>query len=597
MPGETNGNNAVKVGKTNNQLKGSGIGLIASCAWYVMYRVLMSHKNKSYSPGFKRPLASLKEHINKMKERSSSTKNPAIMGSCYRLITESGELYEKLDSLESVSTEEFHSQLGKIIAEFKLQNLQDKIGFLGLLQEGEDFAAIQKAYRDKWSFYGLMNDGDFKQTYVDKAVGELDESVGKGFREGISKYVKSVDEGKNIASRHFEKNIAFQAYCEETDNANRALNVNLINYNGSEPIKISDILQQEKDIGKLNIYCNEKHDIFARREDKKRYYEFKEGAYYQMTSKWPIKDESGRVVLTCAIVMDVSSEGITEITEFSGKGPNGGNCTLSLEEHMELIERNEELYIRGLPLCKAVEKFLGTQRNREEVIRIEKGEECNSALSPGVVPVTNNSEDNSNPSAFSSANSDAPTQTGVNLQGNGVQAEITSQDNGTQEENTEKHSTEAELRKTNVELSALRKEIQILSNGLKNLSVGEKKSGQRTKKSKVQNCKEVSTLVMKRLKEEQSSMRIKIRGITQDLNYIKENRLVGGVNEVMKLIECKEMLKLINQTVVCVKNMQNFILPDGDNGCVTDDDLPSLSDSPYSLSNRRNRLDFSTRCP
>ncbi|NUX01744.1 hypothetical protein GO685_04610 [Wolbachia endosymbiont of Madathamugadia hiepei] len=145
MPGEINGDNAVKVRKTNNQLKGSGIGLIASCAWYVMYRVLMSRKNKSYSPGFKRTLASLKEHISKMKERSSSTKNPAIMGSCYCLITESGELYEKLDSLESVSMEEFHSQLGKIIAEFKLQNLQDKIGFLGLLQEGEDFAAIQKA--------------------------------------------------------------------------------------------------------------------------------------------------------------------------------------------------------------------------------------------------------------------------------------------------------------------------------------------------------------------------------------------------------------------------------------------------------------------
>ncbi|MDG7055655.1 MAG: hypothetical protein LJD31_03945 [Wolbachia endosymbiont of Menacanthus eurysternus] len=142
-----------------------------------------------------------------------------------------------------------------------------------------------------------------------------------------------------------------------------------------------------------------------------------------MTSTWPVEDESGNIS-TCTMIMNVSSEGITEITSFSsGKGPNGGNYALSPEEHMELIERNEELYIQGSPLHEAVKKFLGMQQNREEMIRVEEGEECNSALSPGVVPVTNSSEDNSNPPALSSANSDAPTQTGVNLQGNGVQAE------------------------------------------------------------------------------------------------------------------------------------------------------------------------------
>ncbi|MCA4774171.1 hypothetical protein [Wolbachia endosymbiont of Mansonella perstans] len=114
------------------------------------------------------------------------------------------------------------------------------------------------------------------------------------------------------------KKISFQAYCEETDNANRALSVNLINYNGSELIKISDILQQEKDISKLDIYCNKNLEIRAYKEDKKRYYKFEKGACYQMTSKWPIKDKSGRVVLTCTMVMDVSSECITEITRFSG---------------------------------------------------------------------------------------------------------------------------------------------------------------------------------------------------------------------------------------------------------------------------------------
>ncbi|MDG7057144.1 MAG: hypothetical protein LKM43_03275 [Wolbachia endosymbiont of Penenirmus auritus] len=201
----------------------------------------------------------------------------------------------------------------------------------------------------------------------------------------MSKYLELSQEGKNIASRHFEEKIAFQAYCEETDNASRALNVNLIDYNGSEPIKISDILQQEKDISKLDIYCDKNLEIRAYKKGKKRYYKFEDGACYQMKSKWPIKDESGRVVLTCTMVMDVSSEGITEITRFSGKEPNGGNYALSPEEHMELIEQNKELHIQGSPLRKAVEKFLGMQESREDIIRMEEG---GSSL-PDVVPKGN----------------------------------------------------------------------------------------------------------------------------------------------------------------------------------------------------------------
>ncbi|AAW70863.1 hypothetical protein EJB10_03615 [Wolbachia endosymbiont of Brugia malayi] len=64
-----------------------------------------------------------------------------------------------------------------------------------------------------------------------------------------------------------------------------------------------------------------------------------------MTSKWSIKDESGRVVLIFTMVMGVSSEGITKIAKFGGEKPNGENSELSLEKNKELIERNEELYI------------------------------------------------------------------------------------------------------------------------------------------------------------------------------------------------------------------------------------------------------------
>ncbi|MDG7053685.1 MAG: hypothetical protein LKM45_07565, partial [Wolbachia endosymbiont of Alcedoecus sp.] len=55
------------------------------------------------------------------------------------------------------------------------------------------------------------------------------------------------------------------------------------------------------------------------------------------------------------------------------------------EEHMELIEQNKELYIQGSPLRKAVEKFLGMQESREDIIRMEEG---GSSL-PDVVPKGN----------------------------------------------------------------------------------------------------------------------------------------------------------------------------------------------------------------
>lgn len=430
MPGEINRDNAV--GEASGQRKGPGIESIASYIWCAIYRVLMLHENKPYSPGFERPLVSLKDRINEIKERSSLTKNSAIMGFLLP-IAQNNKLREELEilnnlALNSIDYEGFYSQLSKVIIDFKLQSLADKIRLLGLLQEGEDFADVQRVYRNKWSLYNLMNDGDFKQTYVNKAVGELDESVGKGFREDISKYVQLVDEGKNIASRHFEENIAFQAYCKETKEANKTLNINLIHYDKSKPIRISDILQQEKDIGKLNIYCNKKRDICARRKDKKRYYEFKEGACYQMTSTWPVEDESGNIS-TCTMVMNVDSTGITKIVKFDGREFNDE----SYKKDKKLIEQNKELYIGNSSLCEAVKEFLKKQHGlgcgRENMVPIKiKKERCNS--SPGVVPEGNT--DSNNPTALSSANSDTSTQTGVNSRGNGVQAEITSQDNGTQ---------------------------------------------------------------------------------------------------------------------------------------------------------------------
>ncbi|MDR0288479.1 MAG: hypothetical protein LBH78_00230 [Rickettsiales bacterium] len=332
----------------------------------------------------------------------------------YRSIIENEDLRKELEELGTPTQNSnlilgavFRSQLEKIIADFKLENLREKMRLLKELKEKNSFAALRKDYGNEWLLRDLIYDEDFKQKYIDKVIGERDKSISDSLEKGIDKCKKLAKQGEDIASKYFgEWEVNFQAYCEETDNANRTLNVNLTNYNGSEPIKISDILQQEKDIGKLNIYCNKKHDIFAHREDKKRHYEFKEGACYQMTSTWPIKDESGRVAFTCIMVMDVSSEGITE-AKFSGKKPNGESCELSLEEDMELIKQNEELYIGNLSLCEAVEEFLGTQRNKEDIIRKGKDREHNSAPVPGVVP----KNVSSNPTT---SNNDPPVQTEAN---------------------------------------------------------------------------------------------------------------------------------------------------------------------------------------
>ncbi len=272
---------------------------------------------------------------------------------------------------------------------------------------------MQRAFGDKWSFYDLINDGDLKKTYIDKAVTE---SANKSFKEDIDKCIKLAEQGKEAASKYLgEKGVEFRAYYTETDNTHRVLNINLINYNRSEQTRISDILQQEKDIKELNIYCNKKHEIHSHRKGKERYYEFKEGAYYEMKSTWPVKDGSEM----CTMIMNVSSDGITEVLKF-----NDEDFVLS-DEILELIKQNDELYIQGLSLYDAV---------------LEKGKAAD------VVPTANNNFQNESIAAYReepegeldpkvdadnslppSINSNASTQTEVNLQHTETQTEVASQ--------------------------------------------------------------------------------------------------------------------------------------------------------------------------
>ncbi|MFP3030534.1 MAG: hypothetical protein ACEY3M_05010, partial [Wolbachia sp.] len=419
-----------------------------------------SYEYDLYSSLLESHFTSLKDRINKMEKDNSFTKDSAIIKFC-RSIAENNKLYKELKNLnnpaENFASKEFDSQLEKIITGFKLKDLEDKVGFLMLLKEERDLTAIQKAYRDKWSFYDLINDRDFKKTYIDKAVTE---SANKSFKEDIDKCIKLAEQGKKAASKYLgEKGVELRAYYTETDNAHRVLNINLINYNRSEPTRISDILRQEKDIKELNIYCNKKHEIHAHQKDKKRYYEFKEGAYYKMTSTWPVKDGSEM----CTMIMNVSSDGITEVLKF-----NDEDFVLS-EEILELIKQNDELYIQGLSLYDAVlEKgkaadVVPTANNNfqnESIVAYRK--EPEGELDPKV------DADNSLPPSINSnastqtevASQQIETQTEVNLQHTETQTEVASQqmdelilnNQMLSEENVELKQEMSNLKKEAVEL-------------------------------------------------------------------------------------------------------------------------------------------------
>nr|WP_254229865.1 hypothetical protein [Wolbachia pipientis] len=219
------------------------------------------------------------------------------------------------------------------------------------------------------------------------------------------------------------------------------LNINLINYNRSEPIRISDILQQERGISTLNIYCDKKHDIYAYRKDKERHYEFKEGAYYEMTSTWSVQDKDGETV-TCTMVMNVSNSGITKVLQFNGK-----DFKSPPEEFWELIRQNEELYIQDLSLHDAVKALLKKNKNaniapavsnlqNNEHIVINQDEKMkdleNDAKSNPILSFTSNNVSEVNPQQI--ATQAIATQTEVNSQHTETQTEVSVQHVKTQTE-------------------------------------------------------------------------------------------------------------------------------------------------------------------
>ncbi|UIP92643.1 hypothetical protein JSQ73_005750 [Wolbachia endosymbiont of Anopheles demeilloni] len=234
---------------------------------------------------------------------------------------------------------------------------------LAELKRKNSITVLEEHCQEKWEIYDLLmdltNDENFKQAYIDL-------SFNKSFKKN---FIELANQAKKAVTKYFrDKDIDLRAFYVKTNNSDKVLNINLINYNRSEPIRISDILQQERNISTLNIYCDKKHDIYAYRKGKERHYEFKEDAYYEMTSTWPVQDKDGKTV-TCTMVMNVSNSGITKVLQFNGK-----DFESPPEEFLELIRQNEELYIQGLSLHDAVKALLEKNKDAPAVINLQNNE-------------------------------------------------------------------------------------------------------------------------------------------------------------------------------------------------------------------------------
>ncbi|WP_425383994.1 hypothetical protein [Wolbachia endosymbiont (group B) of Eupithecia inturbata] len=468
----------------------------------------------------------LKSYINDAEKNEPSIKNLTIM-KFLRSIIEDRELYKKLCSFDD-------------FLDCELENLRDKISLLALLREKMDFTDIQKAYGN-WRFSNLIGDNDFKRMYVDEAVKEREKPVNEDFEKNIGKYIELVKEGKEVASRYFGKwKEDFQVYCEEIDNNNKVLNINLTHYDNSEPTKISDVLQQEKDIKELNIYCNKKHEIHAHKKDKKRYYEFKEGAYYEMTSTWAAKDGSGM----CTMIMNVSSDGITEILKFNGED------FVSSKEILELIKQNDELYIQGLSLYDAVMESL--EENRATPINLYnesmvayQGKEPEGKLDHKV------DADNSLPSS-PSINSNALE---ANLQHTETQPEIASQQitdlqNSFGKEERKNTELQTELAQKDEKLASVLAELQEKAQELKNVCEAKGKlegklKGVNTEKKELEDKLKEAAHIMKEKEKYISNLKLQVQELKDEHKAQLESyeqgicKLAWEVEELRSKLECE----------------------------------------------------------
>lgn len=174
--------------------------------------------------------------------------------------------------------------------------------------------------------------------------------------------IELLKKGEEIAIKYLGTQTKFLAYyrIKEKDENNSINILSIHNVSRSEPIKISDILQQEKKIDKLKLYHQDKIQMVACLEDNGiRNYKFKEDANYEMTINW--STDGGAVKM---VIMTGGEHGIEDLVSLThnGKDMMQGDISSkksSFDAMIDLIETNSEVHINSLPLRDTVLCMLG----------------------------------------------------------------------------------------------------------------------------------------------------------------------------------------------------------------------------------------------
>ncbi|MBD0391587.1 hypothetical protein IC220_03865 [Wolbachia endosymbiont of Pentalonia nigronervosa] len=303
-------------------------------------------------------------------------------------------------------TEEVKGDVGsqtitKVEALFKV--LEDEKFALGNEEEKKRFRA---AFEKATDFSSLIHGLSITQVQLcfflfeyKMVIQYIDENV-------ITSSLEAVKKAGGLIEKYFKGYKDYLAFYEKNDDGLDTLHI-LLRKHEREHTLVSDILQQEKQIGALRIFHGSNEEVVASRGKKDdiniRNYEFKKGANYDMIITWDVKikdEKDADQNIKFEMTVGVSHEGIIALRGYKVNGKEVDN--LGLKCVLEWTKQNKELYINGLCLCESFK--LCFSKNAAEMERSSETLVCNPA--PNEVAV--NSVQNN---AVNSTQSDAATQT------------------------------------------------------------------------------------------------------------------------------------------------------------------------------------------
>ncbi|MDD9331347.1 MAG: hypothetical protein PV340_01615 [Wolbachia sp.] len=271
------------------------------------------------------------------------------------------EIKNKLDQVRKIQINKGNSVLYNYLSTMNssLEKEKKKLEILLKFVDESDVGLMSKVFDNVWSFNSVLINQDLYES-INEIIEEKDETVGKQLKEEVDNYIESIEEAESKAKKYLENYNHIEAYI-----FGNVLNINISKLEQEKPIRISDILKLEKEIDGLNIYCDYKDEVRAYKQEDRRYYEFKAGSY-EISINWPIKDQTGKD-FGCTVVVAVGANGVTNIlkVEIDDMRLN----KLAKVEIVVLAKQNKEVYIQGLSLSEALEKFLESNYQSEETAR------------------------------------------------------------------------------------------------------------------------------------------------------------------------------------------------------------------------------------